>query len=319
MIIIEVRFGAINGNAITIDSALSGTSTNPVQNKVIKAALDALQNQISNIASQIPKEVVSVEDAEALYDIENPSTEVVYITEDTGEIYTYNGEEFVLSTNNVIDGTIYVDDIGSLIDMTLASGKAYPVVCVTAASGDDPATTESYTLNVSDNARTLVAKDGFATIVSGAWSWSKYSFKGHTHTTSDISGLSTAIANATSGKQDKTDDNLNTTDKTVVGAINSLLAQMQLIIHAFTIDFQDYRETVQMRNLKGAIKLTRILCDNVSTLQLSNNGTTQTISLTNGEWTGEISVAADALLVWQIGRTTGGSIAEINVQYNYVS
>ena len=38
MIIIEVRFGAINGNAITIDSALSGTSTNPVQNKVIKAA-----------------------------------------------------------------------------------------------------------------------------------------------------------------------------------------------------------------------------------------------------------------------------------------
>lgn len=314
MIIIEVRFGAINGNAITIDSALSGTSTNPVQNKVIKAALDALQNQISNIASEIPKEVVSVEDAEALYDIENPSTEVVYITEDTGEIYTYNGEEFVLSTNNVIDGTIYVDDIGSLIDMTLASGKAYPVVCVTAASGDDPATTESYTLNVSDNARTLVAKDGFATIEDGAWVWSKYSFEGHTHSTSET-WLSTALAT----KQNATDNSLNTSNKTIVGAINQLLTQMQSTIHAFTIDFQEAREVVQMRNIKGAIKLTRILCDNVSTLQLSNNGTTQTISLTNGEWTGEISVAADALLVWQIGRTTGGSIAEINVQYNYVS
>ena len=317
MIIIEVRFGAINGNAITIDSALSGTSTNPVQNKVIKAALDALQNQITAIAAT--KEVVSVENAEALYDIENPSTEVVYITEDTGDLYIYDGSTFVLSTNDVIDGTIYVDDIGALIDMTLASGKAYPVVCVTASSGDDPATTESYTLNVSDNARTLVAKDGFATIVSGAWSWSKYSFEGHTHTTSDISGLSTAITNATAGKQDKTDNSLNTTDKTVVGAINSLLAQMQLIIHAFTIDFQDYRETVQMRNLKGAIKLTKIVCDNVATLKVTINGTQQTLTLTNGAWTGEISVPDGELLVWNIGRTTAAAIAEINVQYIYNS
>lgn len=318
MIYIEVKFGTINGNALTVDSALSLSSTNPVQNKIITAALNALQSQISNIASQIPKEVVAVEDADALYDVENPSTEVVYITQDTGDLYIYDGSDFVLSTDRTAqDGTIYVSDLGALIDMSLTAGRAYPVVCATTSGGTT--TSEAYTLNVSSDARTLVAKDGFASVQNGAWSWSKYSFVGHGHTTSDISGLTTAIANATSGKQDKTDNNLNTTDKTVVGAINTLLAQMQNIIHAFTIDFQDYRETVQMRNLKGAIKLTKIVTDNVASLKLAINGTQETITLTNGAWTGEKAIANNDLLAWTIGRTNGGSIAEINVQYIYNS
>lgn len=317
MIYIEVTFGAINGNAITIDSALSGTSTNPVQNKIIKAALTELQNQIANVASQIPKEVVAVEDYDALFDVESPSTEVVYITEDTGDLYIYNGSTFVESTDSVYDGTIYVSDIGALIDMTLTAGKAYPVVVATISGGTT--STESYTLNVSSDTRVLIAKDGYATITNGAWVWSNYSFVGHTHTTSEITGLADAILAATTTKQDATDNNLNTTDKTIVGAINSLLTQMQNIIHAFTIDFQDAREIVQMRNLKGAIKLKKIVTDNVSSLTLAINGTTQTITLTNGAWTGEINVADNALLVWSIGRTTSGTIADINVQYQYNS
>ena len=317
MIIIEVRFGAIDGNAITIDDALSKTSTNPVQNKIIAAALEALQQQISGIASEITKEVVSVANAEALYEIEDPSTEVVYITEDTGDLYIYDGETFVSSTNRVIDGTIYVDNIGALIDMELDSGRAYQVVCAT--SDGEVTTTEAYTINVSNDTRTLIAKDGFATIENNEWVWTKYSFEGHTHSVEQITGLADAIAAATTTKQDKTDNTLQTSDKTIVGAINSLLAQMQNIIHAFTIDFQDAREIVQMRNLKGAIKLTKIVTDNVSSLKVSINGTLQTITLTNGAWTGEISVPDNALLVWQIGRTTAGSIADINVQYIYNS
>ena len=38
-----------NGGSITVDSALSDTSTNPVQNKVIKSALDSLSEEIANI------------------------------------------------------------------------------------------------------------------------------------------------------------------------------------------------------------------------------------------------------------------------------
>ncbi len=312
MIIIEVRFGAINGNAITIDDALSPISTNPVQNKIIAAALDAIEQQIESVAANVPKEVVSVEYYDALFDIEDPSTEVVYITEDTGELYTYNGEEFVLSTNKKIDNTIYVDDIGALIDMSLPAG-VYPVACVT------PLTTESYTLNVSSRIRLLTGRMGYAVVANRQWRWTKYSFEGHTHSVEQITGLAEAIAAATTTKQDKTDNTLQTSDKTIVGAINSLLAQMQNIIHAFTIDFQDAREIVQMRNLKGAIKLTKIVTDNVSSLKVSINGTLQTITLTNGAWTGEISVPDNALLVWKIGRTTAGSIADINVQYIYNS
>ena len=153
------------------------------------------------------------------------------------------------------------------------------------------------------------------------WVWTLYSVEGHTHTTDEVQGLSTAmtaITNATSGKQDKTDNSLNTTDKTVVGAINEIKQRAESAYHQFTIDFQDTREVVQMRAIAGAITITKISADNVSTLKLAvNGGTQETLTLTNGVWTGSKSIAADALMAWQIGRTSEGSIAEINVQFNF--
>ena len=314
MIIIEVRFGAINGNAITIDSALSGTSTNPVQNKVIKAALDALQNQINAIAAT--KEVVSVEDAEALYDIENPSTEVVYITEDTGDLYIYDGSTFVLSTNDVVDGTIYVDDIGALIDMTLASNKSYPVVCVTAASGDDPATMDSYTLNVASDGRTLIAKDGFAVIENGTWSWSKYSFEGHTHTTSDVDGLSDELA----AKQDANNNTgLNTTDKSIVGAINEV---NQIRKREYSMNFYGVNDIAQEHNLSGrALTLAKIATANVQSLSYSilNGAQNVSITLSNGEWNAggtpsAITLPQGALITWKVQRADDSQPAEITIK-----
>lgn len=314
MIIIEVRFGAINGNAITIDSALSGTSTNPVQNKVIKAALDALQNQINAIAAT--KEVVSVENAEALYDIENPSTEVVYITEDTGDLYIYDGSTFVLSTNDVVDGTIYVDDIGALIDMTLASNKSYPVVCVTAASGDDPATMDSYTLNVASDGRTLIAKDGFAVIVSGAWSWSKYSFEGHTHTTSDVDGLSDELA----AKQDANNNTgLQTTDKSIVGAINEVFTMRK---RDYAVNFYGQNDVAIEHNLTGrALTLAKIVSANVATLSYSilNGAQNVAITLVNGTWQAggtpsAITIPDNAQVTWKATRVDDSEIAEINIK-----
>lgn len=53
------KIGGTSGS-ITVDSALSDTSTNPVQNKVIKSALDSLSDEIGNLGGG----TVSVEPAE---------------------------------------------------------------------------------------------------------------------------------------------------------------------------------------------------------------------------------------------------------------
>lgn len=55
---ITVHFGAVQssggGAAITIDSALSSTSTNPVQNKVVTGAIDELKTKVvSQTASEV--------------------------------------------------------------------------------------------------------------------------------------------------------------------------------------------------------------------------------------------------------------------------
>ena len=334
MIYIEVIFGAINGNALDVDSALSLTSTNPVQNKVIAAALDLLQRNIDAVAGSITKDVVEVATYDDLADIEEPRTDVIYVTTDTNKLYLYDAdaEEFNDVTNTNVDNTIYVTDLDSLFDMNLTAGMY--AVAYTHRIPAGSATT-MYSLSVSMSSRRgigrLVQTTNMILANAGGyavkdyddndeqvWVWQTYSLDGHTHTVSEVQGLVQAIIDATVNKQDKTDNSLNTTNKTVVGAVNEVHDELNGLVHAFTIDFQDTREIVQMHTFVGQ-KLTHIKTSNVSTLRLSINGSQQTIQLTNGEWTGEIAVASGALLVWQIGRTSEGSIAEISVQYQYNS
>lgn len=334
MIYIEVIFGAINGNALDVDSALSLTSTNPVQNKVIAAALDLLQRNIDAVAGSITKDVVEVATYDDLAEIEEPRTDVIYVTTDTNKLYLYDAdaEEFNDVTNTNVDNTIYVTDLDSLFDMNLTAGMY--AVAYTHRIPAGSATT-MYSLSVSMSSRRGIGRVVQTTnmILANAggyavkeyndddepvWVWQMYSLDGHTHTVSEIQGLAQAIIDATVNKQDKTDNSLNTTNKTVVGAVNEVHDELNGLVHAFTIDFQDTREIVQMHTFVGQ-KLTHIKTSNVSTLRLSINGSQQTIQLTNGEWTGEITVASGALLVWQIGRTSEGSIAEISVQYQYNS
>lgn len=334
MIYIEVIFGAINGNALDVDSALSLTSTNPVQNKVIAAALDLLQRNIDAVAGSITKDVVEVATYDDLAEIEEPRTDVIYVTTDTNKLYLYDADadEFNEVTNTNVDNTIYVTDLDSLFDMNLTAGMY--AVAYTHRIQAGSATT-MYSLSVSMSSRRGIGRVVQTTnmILANAggyavkdyndddepvWVWQMYSLDGHTHSVSEISGLAQAIIDATVNKQDKTDNSLNTTNKTVVGAVNEVHDEMNGLVHAFTIDFQDTREIVQMHTFVGQ-KLTHIKTSNVSTLKLSINGSQQTIQLTNGEWTGEITIASGALLVWQIGRTSEGSIAEISVQYQYNS
>lgn len=334
MIYIEVIFGAINGNALDVDSALSLTSTNPVQNKVIAAALDLLQRNIDAVAGSITKDVVEVATYDDLSYIEEPRTDVIYVTTDTNKLYLYDAdvEEFNEVTNTEVDNTIYITDLDALFDMNLDAGMY--AVAYTHHIPAGSATT-MYSLSVSMSSRRgigrLVQTTNMILANAGGyavkdyddndepvWVWQMYSLDGHTHTVSEISGLAQAIIGATVNKQDKTDNGFNTSSKTVVGAVNEVHDELNGLVHAFTIDFQDTREIVQMHTFVGQ-KLTHIKTSNVSTLRLSINGSQQTIQLTNGEWTGEITVASGALLVWQIGRTSEGSIAEISVQYQYNS
>ena len=334
MIYIEVIFGSINGNAIDVDAAMSDTSTNPVQNKVIKAALDALQRNIDAVAGLITKDVVEVETYDDLAEIEDPRTDVIYVTTDTNKLYLYDAdtEEFNEVTNTNVDNTIYVTDLDALFDMNLIAGMY--AVAFTHRIPAGSATT-MYSLSVSMSSRRGIGRvvqttnmiltnaEGYAVKSYNdddepEWVWQTYSLDGHTHTVSEVQGLAQAIIDATVNKQDKTDNSLNTTDKTVVGAINEIKQRAESAYHQFTIDFQDTREVVQMRAIAGAITITKISADNVSTLTLAvNGGTQETLTLTNGVWTGSKSIAADALMAWQIGRTSEGSIAEINVQFNF--
>lgn len=338
MIYIEVIFGSINGNAIDVDAAMSDTSTNPVQNKVIKAALDALQRNIDAVAGSITKDVVEVETYDDLADIGEPRTDVIYVTTDTNKLYLYDAdaEEFTEVTNSIVDNTIYVKDLDDLFDSEWDFDSGIYTVSYTHTVRLGVKETKMYSLSVNKRSALsflplgnlimiLADADGYAIKDYDSdndnalyWNWKKYSFEGHTHTTDDVTGLTAAIQAATGGKQDKTDNSLNTTNKTVVGAINEIKQRAESAYHQFTIDFQDTREVVQMRAIAGAITITKISADNVSTLKLAvNGGTQETLTLTNGVWTGSKSIAADALMAWQIGRTSEGSIAEINVQFNF--
>lgn len=324
MIYIEVIFGSINGNAIDVDAALSSTSTNPVQNKVINAAIEALKQQIENIAGSITKDVVEVETYDDLADIENPTSEVIYATTDTNKLYLYDedAEEFNEVTNTTVDNTIYVTDLADLFDMDLTAGLY--VVSHTHRKSL-VFVTDIYTLSVRRTMRGRTATTGMTlTNANGyavkeydedndeyVWSWSYYSLDGHGHEISDIGGLSDAL----NAKQNATDISLNTTDKTVVGAINELFVNVQTAINAFTIDFQRAITTVKMRNLVGAIKTKKIVCDNVHTLKVKINGTLTTLTLNDGVCTQELTIPDNALLEWEMERTTGGEIASVNVKY----
>lgn len=263
------------------------------------------------------KEVIEVENEDALNDIEEPSKEVIYITADTEQLYIYDGDKFINVTNKQVDNTIYVSDIGNLIGEKYENGL-YTVVTTVDRMG------KMYNLNVYDlfHRFRLYDHNGWAEVATNEdgekyWKWHRYTYEGHTHTTQDVIGLAEVIEEVTSKKQDKVDNNLETSNKSVVGAINEVLGRVDAAYHSFTVDFQESREIVQMRAVAGAINIERIMTYNIATIKLHVNGVAQTITLKDGVWDGLITIPADALFVWNVGRITEGEIASISVKYNF--
>ncbi len=245
--------------------------------------------------------IVRVADTTELDAIQSPNPLLVYITNDTDDVYLYiPGAGFVNKTGAVVMGNkIFVRNINDLIDVIydysynqgwsvtqkLPTNNVYDVIVPKYQYID----AETYKLVVCDSVSHIRSRRGWAPVVfpndgtSPFWNWYNYSITGHSHQISDIAGLAEIV---------------------------------QSVYHSYTIDFQTACETVQERNLSGAITITKVVADNVAQLAVSVNGTAQTLTLSNGVWEGSISVADNSLLVWNIARTTNNAIAEINVLYN---
>ena len=185
-----------------------------------------------------------------------------YDADDNLHIYLYNvpNMEFQDVTNEQVDKTIYTNDLDTLITRQLKNG-IYSVVHINSGI-DDNTYGDAYTLTVGDgsiSSRVLECRSGWAQTVlideSYQWEWHRYAYTEHKHQMSDVEGLPAALddkADANhnhdgvyqpagsyaaadhthsqyltqhqdiSGKQDKTDNSLLTTVKTIVGAINEL-------------------------------------------------------------------------------------------------
>ena len=335
MIYIEVIFGAINGNALDVDSALSLTSTNPVQNKVIAAALDLLQRNIDAVAGSITKDVVEVATFDDLAEIKEPRTDVIYVTTDTNKLYLYNAdaEEFNDVTNTEVDNTIYITDLDALFDMNLDAGM-YAVSYTKRVIGGS--TTTMYSLSVSASSRRMVVDGQFAVvrttnmILANAdgyavksyndddepvWVWQMYSLDGHTHSTSDVTGLSELLLQ----KQDKTDNSLNTDAKTIVGAINEV---NQIRKREYSVNFYGVNGTALEHNLSGhALTIGKIVSTNVRALSYSiqDGVQNQSITLVNGQWVAggtpaSIVIPDGAQVAWKATRIDDSEIAEITIK-----
>ena len=305
---IEGLNNALNQRTISIDAALSGTSTNPVQNKVVKIALDGkapidhthtidsipglpeelnnkadndtvddLQRQIDLLAQNGPddKEVVAVSTFDDLEDIENPSQEVIYKTLDTNKLYLYNGEEFEDVTGRPIDNTIYVTDISELLSSNQEQGL-YSVLVIT-TTGNVTSVSATYSFAVTSVARLLQNKDGWAEriTVSNAfqWSWHRYSYEGHTH------------------------------------AELSLAAT-----RAYTLDFGTSSELIQDVNMLGAVTIDRIITRNVAHLYATyGNVSHQEVNLAQPV---SLNIPNGTVITWEIVRTTDDELAAVGIRCN---
>ena len=186
-----------------------------------------------------------------------PDGKVVYSAYDANEnlhIYLYNvpNLEFQDVTDRPVDKTIYTSDLDTLIYKQLENG-IYTVVCVV-SNQQGNSYGDSYTLTVGDSgsvpSRVLESRDGWAQTVlvdeNYQWQWHRYAYVGHNHDTAyaalnhnhdgvyqpagsyaasdhNHDGVYLKQHQDISGKQDKTDNTLATTAKTIVGAINELL------------------------------------------------------------------------------------------------
>ena len=124
---------AEGANKTTVDSALSSTSTNPVQNKVINTAIGNLTSLVGNtaVATQISTAIASKADLDTNGKV--PSSQLPSYVDD---VIDYNGKSNFPSTGE--SGKIYVDTATNLTYRW--SGSAYVEISPSLALGETSST-----------------------------------------------------------------------------------------------------------------------------------------------------------------------------------
>ena len=112
MIYIEVIFGAINGNALDVDSALSLTSTNPVQNKVIAAELDILQQNIDAVAGSHAFTIDFQTDLTVVHDVVTSAITIKSI-----KVFNISSLKYQIGNDNEI--TLTPDENGNIANLSI--------------------------------------------------------------------------------------------------------------------------------------------------------------------------------------------------------
>ena len=176
--------------------------------------INNLQEQLQALASTQgateEKEVVSVETFSDLEELEEKSEGVVYITTDDNKVYLYNeaDDEFVEVTNEIVDNTIYVNNLDDLITRTYTAAGVYTVVHSYTTSRIVGrrriviVKTDTYTLVVVATRNRLLlgsarytpyltSKNGWAEVVTDSnddevWQWHIYSYNAIEVTHSDL-------------------------------------------------------------------------------------------------------------------------------------
>jgi hypothetical protein len=291
MIILEITFGIINGNPISVDSQLDTTSTNPVENRVIAAAIAEIQNSINHAKDELDdkeviiyatktaldkyiEELIADEDQEKI----DAATEKLYYAENTNTLYKFDGTEL----HEIGSEYIIINGDTTARDNALASYLTTGVHKVIWINGS---ITSLYTFTVERSTRictqTLIYKTGYmyrtcdnpgsTTPLWGAFTTKTYSFVGHTHTAAEITDFDTAI----SGKQDSTPTagSLRTTATTIVGAINEVHEKVNAK-RILAINFYDDEiDFAQWHNIIGRkIKILAISKNNIQTVYISDGG-----------------------------------------------
>lgn len=237
---------AEGANKTTVDSAMSTSSTNPVQNKVVTAAINNLNTLVGDesVAAQISDAIASKSDTNHTHSnyastvtTTGPGNAITAISQSGHTITATKGSTFLTSETTLSKGT------DTTATKTLSHGGTFAAVTDTAVSGHQITdTTTTYTLpsettlskgttSGSGNAVTDISVSGHTvTLTKG----STFSLSGHTHTASDVGADASGSASAAlSSAKEYTDAEISewVGDTTVSEQISEAIADKADVSH----------------------------------------------------------------------------------------
>lgn len=223
MISIEIQFGPINGNPMSVDKVLSTTSSNPVENRVITQELENIKADLHDVQDGLEdKEVVTYTTETELRtfiettidegtdgEITAAAAKLYYVTE-TNKLYKFDGDklhqisndEYIIVAGNETERDTALQDYKSngshkLIWITTET-TSLPLRTTTITKvytfSVESSSTKLGSLEITTIQQVLSNRDGWMQRswtqgTWGKWTVNEYSYNGHKHTLEDITDI----------------------------------------------------------------------------------------------------------------------------------